>query len=435
MRILYLHQYFVSPEAAGGTRSYELARRLVAAGHEVTLVTSNAMMPARYRELTAPLRTSMDGIRLVVLPVPYGNAMSYAERMQAFARFAGLASLEGLRHASDVVFATSTPLTIAVPGLLASFGRRVPMVFEVRDLWPELPIAMGALPRAWMRGAARALEWLAYRGSSHVVALSPGIADGVARRGIDPSRISVIPNACDLELFASAGERGPTFRAEHLPWLSADDRLVLYAGTFGAINDVGWLVDVAAAARSIAPRLQFALVGGGAERAAIEARARDRGVLGANLRVLPPVAKRDVPGLLGAATIATSLFMPLPAMEANSANKFFDALAAGKPIAINYKGWHADLLRRTGAGPVLDHADPRSAAEHLGALALDDRALAQAGAAAAALAREHFDRDRLAGALAAVLERAVATKGSTLRRAGVFPSIARACAGESRRVA
>jgi len=434
MRILYLHQYFVSPEAAGGTRSYELARRLVAAGHEVTLVTSNAMMPARYRELAAPLRTTMDGIRLVVLPVSYGNTMSYPERMKAFARFAGRASLEGLRHASDVVFATSTPLTIAVPGLLASFGRRVPMVFEVRDLWPELPIAMGALPRAWMRGAARALEWLAYRGSAHVVALSPGIADGVARTGIDPARISVIPNACDLELFASAAARGPAFRAQHLPWLSADDRLVLYAGTFGAINDAGWLVEVAAAARSIAPRLQFALVGSGAERDAIEARARDRGVLGVNLRVLPPVAKRDVPGLLGAATIASSLFLPLPEMQANSANKFFDALAAGKPIAINYGGWHADLLRRTGAGPVLEHADPRSAAQRLGALALDDGAVARAGAAAAALAREQFDRDRLAAQLEAVLERAAPAQGSTRRRAGVFPSIARPLA-ESRRVA
>jgi glycosyltransferase involved in cell wall biosynthesis len=422
VRILYLHQYFVSPEAAGGTRSYELARRLVEAGHEVTLVTSNAMMPARYHGISEPLRTEMAGIDLVVLPVRYGNAMGYAERMRAFARFAALASVEALRHRSDVVFATSTPLTIALPGLLASFGRRIPMVFEVRDLWPELPIAMGALPKPWMRAAARTLEWLAYHGSAHVVALSPGIAAGVEKTGIARDRISVIPNACDLEMFASAPVRAAGVRAEHLPWLRSDDRLVLYAGTFGAINDAGWLADVAEAARSIAPQLSFALVGGGAERDAIEARARARGVLGTNLRMLPPVAKRDMPGLLGAATIATSLFKPLPEMEANSANKFFDALAAGRPIAINYGGWHADLLRSTGAGLVLPHADPRAAAERLAALALDDDAVARAGAAASALARERFDRDRLAVQLEDVLERAAVSKGSTRGVARVFPS-------------
>jgi glycosyltransferase involved in cell wall biosynthesis len=422
MRILYLHQYFVSPEAAGGTRSYELARRLVAAGHEVTLVTSNAMMPAQYRDITAPLRTKMAGIDLVVLPVRYGNAMGYADRMRAFARFAALASIEALRHRSDVVFATSTPLTIALPGLLASFGRRVPMVFEVRDLWPELPIAMGALPSGWMRAAARTLEWLAYHGSAHVVALSPGIAAGVAKTGIAHDRISVIPNACDLEMFGSASARAPAFRAEHLPWLKEQERLVLYAGTFGAINDAGWLVEVAAAARTVAPRLQFALVGSGAERDAIEARARERGVLGTNLRVLPPVSKREVPGLLGAATVATSLFKPLPEMEANSANKFFDALAAGRPLAINYGGWHADLLRNSGAGLVLPSSDPGAAARDLATLALDEHAVMRAGAAARALASERFDRDDLAIRLAHVLERAVAEKGSTHSRGGVFPS-------------
>lgn len=414
MRVLYLHQYFVSPEASGGTRSYELARRLVARGHEVTLVTSNAMMPARWRDITEPTTTELEGIRLVVLPVAYGNRMGYRERMAAFSRFALAASRVALRAPADVVFATSTPLTIAVPGLVASFGRRVPMVFEVRDLWPELPIAMGALPRPWMRAAARALEWTAYHGASRVVALSPGIADGIAARGIDRDRIAVVPNACD-DAFAEAEARAPAFRAAHLPWCDPSRPLVAYAGTFGAINGASWLVDVAAACRRDGAGLQFAMVGDGADRERIVARARELGVLGDNLHVLPPVAKRDMPGLLGCAAVATSLFLPLPEMQANSANKFFDALAAARPLAINYGGWHADLLRRTGAGIAMPHADVVGSARMLTALASDPERRASAGAAARRLAETEFDRDRLATRFEAVLAAAAAERPGRAR--------------------
>jgi glycosyltransferase involved in cell wall biosynthesis len=401
MRILYLHQYFVSPESAGGTRSYELARRMVARGHDVTLVTSNAMMPPRWRELDRITETELEGIKLVVLPVRYANQMGYRERMTAFAHFAALSSREAMRRRADVVFATSTPLTIAVPGLVASLGQRIPMVFEVRDLWPELPIAMGALKNPLMRATARALEWLAYHGSARVVALSPGMADGVARRGIPREHIHVIPNACDVAAFAHARAQADAVRTRlDLP---ARDPLVLYAGTFGAINDVPWLVDVAAAAKTSGSPLRFAFVGDGAGRAELLARAQSRGLLGDRVLVLPQVKKREMPGLLGAATIATSLFMPLPEMEANSANKFFDALAAGTPLAINYGGWHAELLRTSGAGVTMPHHDPARAAAILHAFANDELALARARTASRMLATTRFDRDRLAAELERVL--------------------------------
>ncbi|HWB77050.1 MAG TPA: glycosyltransferase family 4 protein [Nannocystaceae bacterium] len=400
MRILYLHQYFVSPDAAGGTRSYELARRMVARGHEVTLVTSNAMMPKQWRDLDRVTETEMDGIRLVVLPVKYANQMSYKARMVAFARFAAMATREAVQRKADVVFATSTPLTIAVPGLAASLGQKIPMVFEVRDLWPELPIAMGALKNPLMRVAARGLEWLAYHGSARVVALSPGMADGVAARGIPREHIHVIPNACDVAAFANADAQAEGVRARlGLP----QGPLVLYAGTFGAINDVPWLVDVAAAAKASGSPLSFAFVGDGAGKAELLARAQSRGVLGDRVHVLPPVPKREMPGLLGCATIATSLFMPLPEMQANSANKFFDALAAGKPLAINYGGWHAELLGTSGAGIAMPHRDPAHSAAMLHAFAHDELALARARTAAHALATTRFDRDRLASALEQVL--------------------------------
>jgi glycosyltransferase involved in cell wall biosynthesis len=152
------------------------------------------------------------------------------------------------------------------------------------------------------------------------------------------------------------------------------------------------------------------MAGSGVEGAKIEERARERGVLGRNLWMLPPLPKREVPAFLGCASVATSLFMPLPEMWNNSANKFFDGLAAGKPIAINYEGWQADLLRETGAGVCLPQRDPEAAARRLEALVSSPARLAEASEAARRLARERFDRDKLALELEAVLVRAASTR-------------------------
>ena len=406
MKILYLHQYFVPPDAPGGTRSYEFARRLVKRGHEVTLVTSAAMMKPGFADPRRVTRRSFEGIDLVILPVAYGNEMGYARRTLAFASFALGAAKEAMRHRPDVVFATSTPLTIAIPGLLARLVRRVPMVFEVRDLWPELPILMGALPNPAAQQLARGLEWVAYHGASEVVALSPGMADGVARAGISRDRITVIPNSCDIDAFTVTPAAVEASRRRHLPELAADQPLVVYGGTFGRINDAGWLVEVAAHMATIAPEVRFAMAGSGAETEAIAARGSARGVLGRNLWMLPALPKREMPAFLGNAAVATSLFMPLPEMWNNSANKFFDALAAGRPVAINYGGWQAELLASTGAGICLPQGDPAAAAHALAALVRSPAELARASLAASDLARRRFDRDLLAVELERVLQRA-----------------------------
>jgi glycosyltransferase involved in cell wall biosynthesis len=407
MKILYLHQYFVPPDSPGGTRSYEFARRLVRRGHDVTVVTSSASMKPEFADPERVTHRELDGIKLVILPVAYGNEMSFSRRLAAFGRFAAHATLETLREQADVIFATSTPLTIAIPGLLGHFARDTPMVFEVRDLWPELPIAIGALNNPIAQKLAKLLEWAAYHGSSEIVALSPGMADGVAAVGIPRERICVIPNSCDIAAFTTTPETIAAFRTARLPELRADQPLVVYGGTYGRINDAGWLVDVAAAMAQVAPHVRFAMAGSGAEAELIRARARSAGVLDRSLWMLPALPKREMPAFLGCAAVATSLFMPLEQMWNNSANKFFDALAASKPIAINYGGWQAGLLADSGAGIALPHADPLHAARQLAQLVGSPDALAEHARAAGQLARSRFDRDALAIQLEHVLQRAV----------------------------
>lgn len=385
---------------SGGTRSYEMARRLVAWGHEVHIVTSwrKATQHADWFE------ENINGIHVHWLPVPYDNAMDFWQRVKAFFRFALKAGQRATKLGGDIVFATSTPLTIALPGALAAWRLKVPMVFEVRDLWPDVPIAMGYLRNPMIRKAAQWLERFAYARSSRVVALSEGMADGVVQAGYPRERVAVIPNSSDLELFAHNDEGSKRFR-EAYPELGSGP-VVLYPGTLGKANGVGYLAHLAHAVLPLRPDVRFVVFGEGAERALIEDTARSLGVLGKNFFLYAPLPKRELLDAFSAADVVISLFIDEPALRANSANKFFDALASGTAVAINYQGWQKELLEETGAGIGLG-PDPSAAAAPLLALLDAPQRLADCGSRARQLAEERFDRDKLARQLERVLLDAV----------------------------
>ena len=401
MRIIYLHQYFHTPAVAGSIRSYEMARRFVAWGHEVHLITAD-------REARGgTYRSDEAGIQVHWLGVPYSNMLGTYGRIRAFFEFAWRAAHKAAELEGDLIFATSTPLTVALPAVYAARRKGVPMVFEVRDLWPELPVAMGTLKGYPLIAAAQWLERFAYRNAAHVIALSPGMKAGVARAGYPASRVHVIPNSADLDLFGVPASAGAEFRAAH-PWLG-ERPLVLYAGTLGAINGVGYLARLAAALKAHAPEVCFLVIGHGPDEEKIRALARELEVLGENFFMIPKVPKAAMPAVLSATTVATSLFIDLEEMWVNSANKFFDALASGTPVAINYGGWQAELLREHGAGLVLDPHDVAGSAQRLLEKLRDEAWLRRAGEASRHLAETRFSRDDLAKQLEGVLLRALET--------------------------
>lgn len=400
MRITYLHQYFNTPSMSGGTRSYEMARRLVMMGHEVSIVSSWREPDGRKGWFT----TFEAGFQVHWLRVPYSNHMNFIRRMVSFLKFAWGAAHKSALIPSDVVFATSTPLTIALPGVYAARRRKVPMVFEVRDLWPEVPIAMGALSNPLMRYAARHLERFAYWNSEELVALSPAMAAGIARSGVSSEAITEIPNSCDLDLFFPSNRLRREFRLAH--GINLDKILFVYTGTFGRVNDVSYLAHLAFALLDD-PRFHFLSVGDGVDYNAVHQLAVHYGVLNKNMTMLQRVPKAEMTSILAAADIASSFIAPIPELEGNSANKFFDGLAAGCCFAVNHGGWQADILRESGAGLQLER-DVTLAALQLQELVDHPERLAGAKVAARQLAEEQFSRDKLAARLEKVLLRAVA---------------------------
>lgn len=396
MTIVYLHQYFKTPEVSGGTRSYEMARRFVEAGHRVIMVTSDN----RTLKEGNWYQTEEAGIEVHWLPVPYNNKMSYSDRIKAFFRFALKAGKKASSFDADVIFATSTPLTIAIPAIRAKKILNVPMVFEVRDLWPGVPISLGVIKNPILKYVSRKLEKYAYKHSSHIVALSTDMKKGILKNyPIKESSVAVIPNSSDNEMFENVDS---DFRKKNT-WLG-NRPMVLYAGTLGLVNGLGYLAEVAKEMKSINEEVRFVILGEGREKEQIEDRAKEVGIFNQNFFMLEPVPKKDLPKIYAVTDIATSVVIDNESLWANSANKFFDSLAAGVSIAINHGGWQKDELEQSDAGIVLSPSDYRKAAIDLNNLLTDRNRLEVMGKNAKKLAIEKYDRDKLAKKLLEILE-------------------------------
>jgi glycosyltransferase involved in cell wall biosynthesis len=404
LNVLYFHQYFATRRRSTATRSYELARRLVDRGHSVTIVSRDTRMLESGRdgkpEGRVVAREQVDGIDVLYLNIPYANRYPMPVRLASFTAFTVAASVAGaLQKRPDVVFASSTPLTIGIAGLLTSRAKRVPFVFEIRDLWPAVPVALGVLKGGAAIGTAEWLERRLYDGAARLVVLSEGSQEELKRRGIPDEKLVFIPNAADLDVFRP-GVIDEGFRARH----GLEDRFVaLYAGAMGRANGLDQLVDAAEALRRWGDtRVTVVAMGDGGERPRLEERARELGL--ENLLFLPAVPKEALAGVIGAADVTLTIFAPHPILETNSPNKFFDSLAAGKPVVVNLGGWLRRLVEEHDAGVWVQGGNAEALAGALSALAANPARVELMGRNARALAEREFGRDEMADRLARTLE-------------------------------
>jgi glycosyltransferase involved in cell wall biosynthesis len=406
--VLYFHQYFATRRRSTATRSYELARRLVDRGHRVTIVSRDTRMLEAgrgEREGKVVAREQVDGIDVLFLNVPYANRYPTPVRLASFTAFTIAASVAGaLGRKPDVVFASSTPLTIGIAGLTTARLKRVPFVFEIRDLWPAVPVELGVLKGG---AAIRSAEWLErrlYDGAERIVVLSEGARDTLIERGIPAEKLVLIPNAADLDVFRPEVV-DETFRSKH----GLEGRFVaLYAGAMGKANGLDQLVDAADALRRWGDnRITIVALGDGGERPRLEERARELGL--DNVLLLPAVPKEELAGIVGAADVTLTIFAPYPVLETNSPNKFFDSLAAGKPVVVNLDGWLRRLVEEHDAGVWVPAGNAEGLAGALSSLAANPEKVETMGRNARALAEREFGRDEMAERLAGTLEEVVAT--------------------------
>jgi glycosyltransferase involved in cell wall biosynthesis len=392
MKVLYFHQHFSTPEGSTGTRSYEFSRRLLKAGHEVTMVCGS--YSGGKTGLHGPFQRGqrvgvVDGIEIIELKLNYSNRDGFLKRTWIFLLFAIRSIWIALTKKYDLVFATTTPLTAGIPGIFAKWLRRKPFVFEVRDLWPELPKAMGVIRNPLVLGGMSLLEWISYRSADRLIGLSPGIVQGIHKRGVAGERIAMIPNGCDLELFANVGA------AWRPVDVSPDDLLAIYTGTHGIANGLDAVLDAAAELkRRNVTQIKIVLVGDGKLKGELRQRATAEHL--DNVFFLDPVGKSQLAGLMAGADLGMQILKNVPAFYyGTSPNKFFDYLSAGLPVLVNYPGWVAEMVVEHDCGFAVPGDDPVAFANALENAFAVKSYLRTKGKNGQDLAAREFDRNAL----------------------------------------
>lgn len=393
MNILYFHQHFSTPKGSAGIRSYAMAQSLIKNGHKVTMVCgsfNNGQTGLTNSFKKGMRRGKVDSIDIIEFELPYSNNLSFSQRIATFLNFAIKSIKVALKEDYDIVFATTTPLTASIPGIAAKWLRRKPFVFEVRDLWPELPKAMGVITNPVILCLMSVLEWISYHSADRLIGLSPGITEGIAKRGVKKQKIATIPNGCDLDIFSNQTEG---WRPEGV---SKTDIMAIFTGTHGLANGLDAVVDAAAELQKRNRQdIKLVLVGNGMKKDSLMKRAKELEL--SNLIFHDPVNKAKLAGLMSEADVGLQILADIPAFYyGTSPNKFFDYIAAGLPVLNNYPGWLAELIKSENAGFTIAPNSPKHFADALESAAANRAKLKEMGENAKALAMREFDRSKLA---------------------------------------
>jgi glycosyltransferase involved in cell wall biosynthesis len=398
VKVLYIDPKFATPRTHAPTRAYAFARHLVERGHEVTMIGRDpSSLESDGKRHGMISRERVDGIDVVWLNVPYRNDYSKYKRIAAYGGFMAAAVAAGAvlpRH--DVVYASSVPLTIGVPGATTAALKRAPFVFELQDVWPAVPAGVGVLTSPREIALAEKLEKALYKRAERIVVCSPMQCDLVAKQGYPRERIDVVPNFADTKLFPA--EPDEAWR----PSLGLEGKVVaLYTGGMGRSSGVQQLYD-AGVALAEQGRDDIALVayGRGSERPRLEQAAREL----PNVFFPEVVPRERIASIVAAADATLTLFAPYPILQQNSPNKFFDGLAAAKPVVVNVDGWLRSIVEDNDAGVYVPAGDGPALADALVELAAQPERREQMGRNGRLVAERDFARDLLAARVAETLE-------------------------------
>ncbi|WP_224483124.1 glycosyltransferase family 4 protein [Robertkochia aurantiaca] len=365
MKIVILHQYFLTAETSGNTRAYDLSRLLIELGHQVTLITSSGFVEQKTNKIWSEIQ--LDGITIKILKtLKYDNSKSYFLRVLEFLYFAILASIRLVFIKTDLVIVSSPPLTIGIPALVKKYWDGTDYFFEARDVWPEAAIAIGALKNKLLKRIAIKLEAMVYCGSSHIIPLSVDMESSILRR-FDKNSLNttVIENIALVDMFSKRMKDHGTDLKRDLQ--KEGSFSIVYAGAFGDVNGLEYVIRLAYELRKRDGDINFYLYGKGKQKEQIIALAKSLKVLDKNVFFKDPVSKAVLPCIYSQVEMGSSFVISISELWANSANKFFDSLAAGRPVLINYGGWQSDLIKSANVGYVLP-----SKVEELNEVILDD---------------------------------------------------------------
>lgn len=386
MKIVYFYQYFSTPKGSWGTRVYEFTKRWVEMGHDVTVVTSvyskSDIQATKFIE-----NQEVDGIKLKVINVNIDNRQNTLIRIWTFIQFMLVSCWYALTLKADVVIASSGPITVGLPGLVARYLRGRKFIFEVRDLWPEGAIELKVIRNKFLIKLSYWFEKRCYKAASGIIVLSPGMKENIYKRyGYD--NITSVTNAANIELF-SEKVVNPDLHG------LTKKKYALYTGNIGMVNNSNWLFE---AAKNLQEKgrteTKIVLVGEGQMKQGLKEKREIQNV--ENFIIMDPLPKKELVGLIQNAFVSLVPLKGVKVLDTSSPNKFFESLAAGIPVIQNTGGWMKDFLEEHKVGYTVDPDNPEELAELLIRVSENDDELLLMGQRAKKIAAQEFDKNILA---------------------------------------
>lgn len=395
MKILYIHQYFVTPQEPGATRSYWISKELVKRGHHVTVITGNS------ESKHEPGRFDRDGIDVIYVKNLYNNSQTKIQKVWSFIKFIFQSIVVAAKEKDvDLVYATSTPLTIGAVALALRAIKGWRYVFEVRDLWPEFPIQVGAVTNPILIWLLRKFEKRIYKRSEHVVALSPGMQEGVIKAGTPIEKTSMIPNMSKPDIFYPHEVNMDIVKQFEIDLTKFN---VIHFGMLAVANGLEYIVKAAIELKKRGDvSIQFLFMGEGAMQPMLEEMVRENDLH--NVRFLGNYKVGIVAEVTNCCDASITSFKNLPILATNSPNKLFDSLSAGKPIIVNSAGWTKDMVEKDNCGFYVDPEKPEMLADKLLKVKNNKPLLEEWGKNARRLSVEVYDKAKLSAQVADVLE-------------------------------
>jgi len=405
MRILYISQYFPPEAGATQNRAHEMGRNLVRLGNQVTVLAEipnhpSGIIPPEYRGRFYE-RAELDGMQVIRVWIRTTPHKTFAGRMMFYLSFMLNAFLAGMllaRGRFDLIYASSPPLFVGGAALALSLLRRTPLVFEVRDLWPQSAVALGELSNPRAIALATRLEEACYQRASLVVVVTRSVFDLLRERGLPEDKLVLIPNGANIEQFRFQPENRLQLRAD----LGLKDKCVaVYAGIFGIAQQLETVLEAAAILKDN-PAFHFILIGDGPRKESLLVKARELDL--DNLTFLPEMPPERIPAYLSAGDVALVPLRRLDLFTGVLPSKLFDAWACERPVILSVEGEAHAILEEAGGGLFVPPENPTSLAQALNELQARPDERARMGAAGRAYTIAHHSRKALAEKLARRLQ-------------------------------
>lgn len=396
MKIVYIHQYFRTPDEPGGTRSYWISRELVKRGHQVVMITStNKIHPKKAIEF-------VDGIEIHYIENEYDNYMSKFKKIKSFLNFMYKSTNEASKQTNvDLVFATSTPLTVGGVAIWLNWVKKFPYIFEVRDLWPEFPIQIGAIKNKFLIKILKTFEKKIYNNSKHVIALSPGMREGVISTGTPIEKVSMIPNMAKPDKFYPHAINNDIAKKFSI---NPEKFNIIHFGSMGLANGLQYIIETARLCKEQnISDVNFIFLGNGATLPSLKNLSEKYNL--DNVQFLGNHNMKTVSEIVNICDLSITSFKNIPILYTNSPNKLFDSLSAGKPIVVNSAGWTKELVEKENCGFYVNPENPQDFVNKIIKCKDNRNLLSKWGENARNLSLTKFDKNILTSQIADIIEK------------------------------